>query len=90
MPTEVCAYISSRFLQHQLHHPIGIVFQYNPTHRIALSVGPFVTEKGHTNAYELHVFIAYVHQLLAPQSGALRINAYRDFHPILIPSTYSF
>ena len=27
-------------------------------------------------------------QLLAPQSGALRISSYRDFHPI--PSTYSF
>ena len=27
-------------------------------------------------------------QLLAPQSGALRISAYRDFHPIL--PTYSF
>ena len=24
--------------------------------------------------------------LLAPQSGALRISAYRDFHPIPIPS----
>ena len=30
--------------------------------------------------------------LLAPQSGALRISAYRDFHPNPIPSqsTYSF
>ena len=30
--------------------------------------------------------------LLAPQSGALRISAYRDFHPIPnpIPTTYSF
>ena len=28
--------------------------------------------------------------LLAPQSGALRISAYRDFHPIPSQSTYSF
>ena len=28
--------------------------------------------------------------LLAPQSGALRISAYRDFQPNPIPSTYSF
>ena len=26
--------------------------------------------------------------LLAPQSGALRISAYRDFHPIPIPYPY--
>ena len=32
-----------------------------------------------------------VHPFLAPQSGALRISAYRDFLPsIPIPTTYSF
>ena len=37
--------------------------------------------------HKLHIFLGGCHRLLAPQSGALRISAYRDFLPIpSIPS----
>merc|ERR1712055_961099 len=53
-------------------------------------MGTLLTQLNETDiTYRISTYVAYplglMTSLLAPQSGALRISAYRDFHPIPIP-----
>ena len=46
--------------------------------------------KDHKLFFPIPLIMIQLSLLLAPQSGALRISAYRDFLPNPIPTTYSF